>query len=61
MPIQLLIEIINALLVLSPQIPAIVSLGESAVNILKTGSVSPEDEARIRSELDDVKRQIDAA
>lgn len=61
MPVALLVEIIQALLVLAPQIPEVVALGESAVSIIQAGSVSPEEEAAIRAQLDAVKAAIDAA
>jgi hypothetical protein len=61
MPTELLIEIIGAILVLAPQIPEIVALGESAVSILTTGTVSAEQEAAIRAQLDAVRAAIDAA
>jgi hypothetical protein len=61
MPVALLVEIINALLALAPQIPEVIALGESAVNIVKAGTVSPADELAIRAQLDAVKSAIDAA
>jgi hypothetical protein len=60
MPIALIIEIINALLAVAPQIPAVVSLAESAIGIVKTGAVSPAEEAAIRAQLDTVKALVDA-
>ena len=60
MPVALLIEIINALLALAPQIPSVLALGESAIKILTSGSVTPEEEAAIRLQLDQTKLQIDA-
>lgn len=61
MPIALLVEILNAILTLAPQVPEVVALGESAVSILKAGSVTPDQEAAIRAQLDAVKAAIDAA
>lgn len=61
MPVALLVEIIQAILVLAPQIPEVVALGESAVSIIKAGSVTPEQEIAIRAQLDAVKAAIDAA
>lgn len=61
MPTALLIEIINALLSLAPQIPAVVALGQSVADIVKTGTLTPAQEASIRTQLDAVKALIDAA
>jgi hypothetical protein len=61
MPIALIVEIINAIVALAPQIPEVIALGESAVNIVQTGAVTPEQEAAIRAQLDEVKALIDAA
>jgi hypothetical protein len=61
MPVALLVEIIQALIVLAPQIPEVVALGESAVSILQAGTVSPDQEAAIRAQLDAIKGQSDAA
>lgn len=61
MPIALILEIIQALAAFAPQIPQVVSLVESATGILQAGSVTPEQEAAIRAQLDEVKAQIDAA
>ena len=61
MQIALIVEIIQALMALAPQIPQVIALGESAINIVKTGIVTPEQEADIRAQLDDMKAQIDAS
>lgn len=61
MPIALIVEILQAIMTLAPQVPEIVALGESAVSIVQSGSVTPEQEAAIRAQLDAVKAQIDAA
>jgi hypothetical protein len=61
MPISLIVEIIQAIMALAPEIPEVISLGESVVGIVQTGSVTPEQEAAIRAQLDAVKAQIDAS
>jgi hypothetical protein len=61
MPIALIVEMIQAILALAPSIPEVVALGESAIGIVQTGSVTPDQEASIRSQLDAVKALIDAA
>jgi hypothetical protein len=61
MPVAIIVEIIQALMALAPQIPHVISLGESSINIVKTGVVTPEQEADIRAQLDDMKAQIDAS
>lgn len=61
MAIALLIEILQALAVLAKEAPQAVVLADSAVAILKLGTVTPAEEARIRSELDAIKAAIDAA
>lgn len=60
MPIALILEIVQALVALAPQIPEVVSLGASAVTILQAGAVTPEQEAAVRVQLDAVKAAIDA-
>lgn len=61
MPNALLIEILQAVATLADDAAPIVSLLESAIGILRTGTVSAADEAAIRAQLDAVKAQIDAA
>jgi hypothetical protein len=61
MPIALILEIIQALGALAPQIPEVISLVSSVTGIVQTGSVTPAQEATIRSQLDAVKALIDAA
>jgi hypothetical protein len=61
MPNELLIEILQAVATLADDAAPIVSLLESAIGILKTGTVSPEQEAAIRAQLDATKTAIDAA
>lgn len=61
MPVALLIEVIQAIAALAPQIPEVISLVESSTDILNTGTVTAEQEASIRAQLDAVKAQIDAA
>jgi hypothetical protein len=59
MPI--LLEILQALALLTPQIPEVAALIQSAIGIATTGTVTPEMEASIRLQLDQVKALIDAA
>lgn len=61
MPIDLIIEMIQAILALAPSVPAVIALGESAIGIIRTGTVTPEQEQSIRAQLDAVKALIDAA
>jgi hypothetical protein len=61
MPIALIVEMIQAILAVTPAIPEVIALGQSVVSILQTGSVTPDQEASIRAELDAVKALIDAA
>jgi hypothetical protein len=61
MPIALILEIIQALAALAPQIPEVVSLVQSASAAISTGTVTAEQEAAIRAQLDAVKALIDAA
>lgn len=61
MPVALIVEILQAIIALAPQIPEILELGSSAVSIMRTGTVTPEQEAGIRAQLDAVKAKIDAA
>jgi hypothetical protein len=61
MPIALIIEIIQAIIGLAPQILEVVALCESAIGIVQTGTVTPEQEQAIRAQLDAVKAAIDAA
>jgi hypothetical protein len=58
---MLLVEIIQAMLALMPQIPEVLALGESAIGIAQSGVVSPEQEIAIRAQLDAVRKLIDAA
>lgn len=59
--VALILEIIQAIAALAPQIPEVASLVQSVTNIVQTGTVSPQDEAAIRAQLDDVKALIDDA
>jgi hypothetical protein len=61
MPIAIILEVIQALAAFAPQIPEVLSLVESASGIVQTGTVTPEQEAAIRAQLDAVKALIDAA
>lgn len=57
----IVIEVIQALMAVVPQIPGLISAAEDAIGIAQSGSVTPEQEAAIRAKLDDVKNQIDNA
>jgi hypothetical protein len=61
MPIALIIEIIQALASLAPQIPEVVALVDSATSIVSSGAVTPAQEASARAALDAMKVAIDAA
>lgn len=61
MPVALIIEIIQAILALAPQVPEVINLGRSAIDIAEAGSVTPEQEAEARSQLAAVRALIDAA
>lgn len=61
MPIALIIEILQGIMALAPEIPGIFNLAKSGVDIAQAGDVTPEQEAEVRAQLDEVKRQIDAA
>lgn len=56
---SLLIEILSTIMTLTPQVPQVIALGQTAIDLIKKGSVTPEEEAAIRSDLDIVKTQID--
>lgn len=58
---ELLLEMIQAVLVFLPQIPAVVALGESIVKIVTLGVVTTAQEKEIRQQLDAVKTAIDGA
>lgn len=58
---ELLLEMIQAVLVFLPQIPAVVALGESIVKIVTLGVVTAAQEKEIRQQLDAVKTAIDGA
>ncbi len=61
MPTELLVAMIQAIIALAPDIPEVLEIGASMVNIMKTGTVTVEQEAAIRAQLDAVKAKIDAA
>lgn len=61
MPIAIILEIIQALAAFAPQVPEVMSLVESATGIVQSGTVTAEQEAAIREQLDAVKALIDAA
>lgn len=61
MPIALILEIIQAIAALAPQVPEVLTLIESVTGIIQTGAVTPDQEAAIRTQLDQVKALIDAA
>jgi len=61
MPIALILEIVQAIAALAPQVPEVLALVTSATAIARTGVVSPAQEASVRAQLDAVKNLIDAA
>jgi hypothetical protein len=61
MPVALILEIIEAIASLAPQVPDVVSLVESAKSIIVSGTCTPDQEAAIRDQLDAVKSIIDNA
>lgn len=61
MAIALLIEILQAVAALADGAPQIIALTESAVAILKLGTVTAAQEAEIRARLDEVRAAIDQA
>ncbi len=61
LPTALVTEIITAILGVAPQIPSVLALGKSVISIIENGTVSPEEEASIRAQLDQIKSLIDAA
>lgn len=60
MPIALILEIVQALASLAPQVPEVLALVSSATTIARAGTVTLEQETFIRAQLDDVKKLIDA-
>ena len=61
MPTKLILEIVQAIAALAPQVPEVLALVDSVTTIAQTGTVSAEQEASIRAQLDAVKGLIDAA
>ena len=61
MPIAIIIVVIQALAALAPQFPEVASLVEAVTGIVQSGTVTPDQEAAIRAQLDAVKTAIDAA
>ena len=61
MPIELILEILQAIQALSATAPQVAALAQSAFDIGTSGTVTPEQEAAIRAQLDVAKDQIDAA
>ena len=59
MPVALLVEILQGILTLVPQVPEVVALTQQAITILQRGSVTPEEAAAIRAQLDGIKGEID--
>jgi hypothetical protein len=57
----IMIAMIEALAALAPQLPEVIALTNSAIGIATTGTVTAEQEAAIRTQLDAVKALIDAA
>lgn len=61
MPIALILEILQAIQAAEFAGPQIVALAQSGIDIVTSGTVTPDQEATIRSQLDAVKALIDAA
>lgn len=61
MPTKLILEIVQAIAALAPQVPEVLALVASATAIAQSGTVTAEQEASIRAQLDAVKELIDAA
>ncbi len=61
MPIALILEIVQAIAALAPQVPEVLALVSSAAAIAQSGTVTPTQESAIRAQLDAVKGLIDAA
>ena len=61
MPLALILEILQAIQALSVTIPQVSALAQSGLEIAKSGTITPEQEAAIRAQLDAVKAEIDAA
>jgi hypothetical protein len=60
MPV-LVAEILQVIIALAADLPQVVGLAQSAMQIAQSGTVTPEQEAAIRAQLDAIKAQIDAA
>jgi len=61
MPVALILELIQALAALAPQVPAVLDLLTAANAIVTTGAVTPEQEAEARAAIDAAKASIDTA
>lgn len=57
----LIAEILQVILALAADTPQIVALAQSGLQIAQAGSVTPEQEASIRAQLDAIKAEIDAS
>ena len=57
----ILLEIIAALAAFAPNIPEVVKLVETAAAIVQSGTVTPEMEAEVRTQLDAVRDAVNAA
>ena len=58
---SLILEILQAIQALSVTIPQVSALAQGGIDIATAGTVTPEQEAVIRAQLDAVKAEIDAA
>lgn len=61
MPLALILEILQTIQALSVTIPQVSALAQSGVDIATSGTITAEQEAEIRAQLDAVKAEIDAA
>ena len=61
MPINLILEILQAIQALSVTIPQVSALAQRGIDIATSGTITPEQETTIRAQLDAVKAEIDAA
>ena len=59
--IPLAIEALQALVVLEANVPAAITLAQSVTDMLRSGTVTAENAADIRRQLDAVRTAIDAA
>lgn len=61
MPAALIAEILQVIIGLASDLPQVVALAQTGVQIAQAGTVTAEQEASVRAQLDAIKAQIDAA